>query len=141
MKLTIDLPVDVFEALMTHAIREHRSTAQQAAYMLTRWACVGGQTPNSSMEPLEYATNMVSEGGETAMRDLPARGEPNHGRRLVDIVAPQASFLREALAKAWRAAPLDMRLAFLRDVLTAEERATLAEMSPETPDATPPPPS
>ena len=65
------------------------------------------------------------------MRDLSARGEPHKGRRLVDLVAPQASFLRTALERAWHAAPSDMRLAFLRDVLTAEERAALAETSPD----------
>jgi hypothetical protein len=36
MKFTIDVPLDVFEALGTLAIREHRNTAQQAAYLLTR---------------------------------------------------------------------------------------------------------
>jgi hypothetical protein len=61
------------------------------------------------------------------MRDLPAHGEPNHGRRLVDIVAPQASFLRTALERAWRMAPAAMRMQFLQEVLTAEERVALAE--------------
>jgi hypothetical protein len=35
-----------------------------------------------------------------ALRDIPDQGEPHKGRRLVDIVAPQPTFLREALAKA-----------------------------------------
>ena len=71
------------------------------------------------------------------MRDLSARGEPHKGRRLVDLVAPQASFLRTALERAWHMAPAAMRMQFLEEVLTAEERASLAE----TPDATPLPPS
>ncbi len=37
MKLVIDLPIDVAEGLGTLAIREHRHTPQQAAYLLTRW--------------------------------------------------------------------------------------------------------
>jgi hypothetical protein len=75
------------------------------------------------------------------MRTIPDQSEPHKGRRFVDLVAPQASFLRTALERAWHAAPSDMRLRFLQDVLTAEERAALAEMSPETPDVPPPPPS
>lgn len=36
MKLTVDLPEDVFDKIMTLAVREHRHTAQQASYLLTR---------------------------------------------------------------------------------------------------------
>ena len=53
MKLTIDLPVDVVEVLGTLAIREHRYTPQQAAYLLTRWAREGSQDRRGSVEPAE----------------------------------------------------------------------------------------
>jgi len=70
------------------------------------------------------------------MRTIPDQGEPHKGRRLVDIVAPQASFLRTALERAWRMAPAAMRMQFLEEVLTAEERASLAETSPDKIDTT-----
>jgi hypothetical protein len=53
MKLTIDVPLDVFETLATCAIREHRHTPQQAAYMLTRWVREGQKERSGSVEPVE----------------------------------------------------------------------------------------
>jgi hypothetical protein len=53
MKLTIDLPLDVFQALATRAISPHRHTPQQAAYMLTKWVRDGQHGWDERDKPLE----------------------------------------------------------------------------------------
>jgi hypothetical protein len=52
MKFTIDVPLDVFEALAKQAIREQRHTPQQAAWLLTRWVRDGDKEPTGRREPV-----------------------------------------------------------------------------------------